>query len=86
MALLAVGEEARHRQVVPHYPKHLVDHGSIDRPVYKVVEQLRPGVHLDHVNLQIGVEQQIEPQELVAIVPRSYARSETVQILYRVVS
>ena len=45
-------------------------HGPIDRPVDEIVQQLRPGVHLYHVHPQVRVEQKIEPQELVAVVPR----------------
>ena len=56
-------------------------HGSVDRPVDEVVQQLRPGVHLDHVHPKVRVEQQVETKELVAIVPEI---DHTLQILYYV--
>ena len=49
--------------------KYHTYHGPIDCPVERVVQQLRPGVHLHHMHSQVRVEQQIEPQELVAVVP-----------------
>ena len=57
-------------------------HGSVDRPVDEIVQQLRPGVHLYHVHPQVRVEQQVEPQELVAVVPRVNNNLKTILYIF----
>ena len=53
----------------PDSPQGAAHHGPVDGPVDGVVEQLRPRVDLHHVHAQVRVQQQVEPQQLVTVVP-----------------
>ena len=50
-------------------PEHLLDHGLVDGLVELLLVHGRPGVDLQQVRAERGVEHHVVTQQLVAVVP-----------------
>ena len=50
-------------------PEHLLDHGLVDGLVQLLLVHAGPGVDLEQVRAERGVEHHVVTQQLVAVVP-----------------